>query len=234
MSIDRRWAAKYQELLTGYIEALGGASITAPRRALAEQIAVLQCELSMLTDRFASGGRGGSTEDLGLYLKLSATAAELLQTAGLGPSLQQPPVDQSGSDARAKLSAMINNHIRARETEHSQGIFRGDDGKVITDPKRLALEQQIYDLQKQRDAMSDNPNTQEAAANPEPLAITRTAPPLPPDLKVASPAPAPKPKPAAPSPDIPGMYAAAALEAVDDKLSTTEKFLRWNGNTRPP
>jgi hypothetical protein len=33
-------------------------------------------------------------------------------------------------------------------------------------------------------------------------------------------------------PSVPGLYAGVALDAADDGLSTTEKFLRWDGHGR--
>jgi hypothetical protein len=35
-------------------------------------------------------------------------------------------------------------------------------------------------------------------------------------------------------PSVPGLDAGVALDAADDGLSTTEKFLRWNGHVKPP
>jgi hypothetical protein len=199
MSTDRRWAAKYQELLAGYIEAMGGASITAPRRALAEQIAVLQTELSLMTDRFASNGRGGSSEDLGLYLKLSDSVAEYMQTAGLGPSLQQPIVDQDRvAGAREELARLLFRRSHAQEAERQRGTFRDGNHKVITDPTRLRIAQQIHELQRQAEALDDGETIDHAPPSPpEPLTITKVPPsPAPPLSVVAGTAAAPPPPPA--------------------------------------
>jgi hypothetical protein len=135
MTVDKRsiaWASKYRSLLTGYVDAMGGENITTPRRALAEQIAVLQTELSMLTDRFASGGRGGSQADLAMYIKLSDSVAEYMRTAGLGPSLQAPIVSgETVSDARDELAKIFDRIVAARTFEEERGIFKTRDGEVI-------------------------------------------------------------------------------------------------------
>jgi hypothetical protein len=187
MTEDRRtiaWAQKYRELLRGYVDAMGGAGITAPRRALAEQISVLQTELGMLTDRFASGGRGGSTEDLAMYLKLSDSATELMRSAGLGASLEAPIVDHArGDDARDKLREAFDKIIAARDEDERHGIFHDASGAVITDPTRLALAQQIYDLQRQAEAI-DSGTTIEPA--PEPMVITKVPPPAVPTLTIVA------------------------------------------------
>jgi hypothetical protein len=225
MTVDRRtaaWAARYQELLQGLTHALGS-DIPPAKLAICRTAAVLQTELTMLGDQFASG-RGASGDDLNTFIKISATIGGLLQSIGLDQVLQRPPTNDraSGDDARAKLLAMVNNHVRARETEHAQGIFRDNQHRVITNPERLQIAQEIYRLQQQAEAI-DNDTTPPPAA--EPLVITKVPPPPPPDLRVVKPASS---KPAPPS-DIPGMYAAAGTE-----LSTTEKFYQWSGHTRPP
>jgi hypothetical protein len=206
MSTDRRWAAKYQELLTGYIDAMGGTSITAPRRALAEQIAVLQTELSLMTDRFASSGRGAAIEDLAAYLKLGDRVSDLMQTAGLGPSLQQPIVDQDRvAGAREELAALLTRRFDAQEAERQRGTFRDNNRKIITDPGRLQIAQEIHRLQQQADAFDngtviDNTPTPAAA----PLVISKAAPPPAPPLTVvagtAAAPPAPAPAEAKPPP----------------------------------
>lgn len=140
------WAVKYRELLRGYTDFLGGKEITPTRRALAETISTLQCELSMLTDRFASSGRGGSAEDIALFLRLSNNISDLLQSAGLAPS-QQPIVDaRNGDDALEVLCAAFKKLTSARTQDEAAGIFRDGTGNVITDPTRLAIAQQIYAL----------------------------------------------------------------------------------------
>jgi hypothetical protein len=35
-------------------------------------------------------------------------------------------------------------------------------------------------------------------------------------------------------PSVPGLYAGVALDSADDGLSTTERFILWNGHGRPP
>jgi hypothetical protein len=160
MSTDRRWAAKYQELLAGYIEAMGGASITAPRRALAEQIAVLQTELSLMTDRFASSGRGAAIEDLAAYLKLGDRVSDLMQTAGLGPSLQQPIVDQDRvAGAREELAALLMRRSDAQERERQRGTGRDNNHKVIDNPARLQIAKQIHSLQQLAEQIDNGETT---------------------------------------------------------------------------
>ena len=137
---------------------------------------MLQTELGVLTDRLASGGRGGSAEDLAMYLKLSDTIAELMQTAGLGAQLQAPLVDQArGNDATAKLTAMLDSLIRVRDEEAAAGVFRDEAGNEITDPQRLALEKEIYRLQRARDAL-DNATTTDVTPTPvQPWACARAS-----------------------------------------------------------
>src|ERR1035437_6715143 len=130
MSADRRttqWAERYSLLLRSHLESMGS-NVSAAKRALAETISTLQCELAVLQDKLASGGRGGDAGDLTLFLKLSSTVAELLESAGLK---QSTTVDHSGDAARDKLAAAIHGLIRARELEEAAGVFRDGDGSVI-------------------------------------------------------------------------------------------------------
>jgi hypothetical protein len=229
MSSDRRWAAKYQELLPGYIDAMGGTSITAPRRALAEQIAVLQTELSVMTDRLAGSGRGGSSEELALYLKLGDRVSDLMQTAGLGPSLQRPIVDQDRvSGAREELAALLMRRCDAQEAERQRGTFRDGNHKVITDPARLQIAQEIYRLEQLAEQIDSGETTAAPSdASPEPLTITKAAPTPPPELKVVEPPPRAAEtheqiKERAKQPSFP--------QPASTEPDTTQRFLEWSAS----
>jgi hypothetical protein len=200
MNTDRRWAEKYSTLLKGYIEAMGGSSITAPRRALAEQIAVLQTELSLMTDRFASSGRGAAIEDLAAYLKLGDRVSDLMQSAGLGPSLQQPIVDQDRiAGAREELAKLLTRRCDAQEAERQRGTFRDNNHKVIDNPARLQIAQEIYRLQLLAEQIDNGETIDNGPPSlPEPLVVTKVAPaqPAPTLAVVAGTAAAPPPQPA--------------------------------------
>jgi hypothetical protein len=214
MSADRTtaWAERYQELRDGYIAIMGGDNITPTRRALAETIATLQCELLTLTNRFAGSARGGSPEDLALFLKLSSTISDLLQGAGIAAS-QQNNTDQNGGDALEKLTTLFNNVVRANEEDERNGIFHDARGVIITDPAAIVLEKWIYTLKGMR-------------ANPPPL-----------DAAAATPAPAtPEPLALAPSPANVIDLQRGARRApeptspapITAEKSTTQKFLDWS------
>jgi hypothetical protein len=167
--IDRRsleWAQRYRELLEGYIEAMGGKSITPIRRVLAENLATLGAELSALTDRFLASGRGGNAEDLQLYLKLSGVIADLLREAGLSLAKQSAIIDPPGESARAKLEAIIGGLIDQRRAEESKGVYRDSNGDIITPDRLIPIP-------------SPAPSTSPApAAPPAPrLVVNKVAPP---------------------------------------------------------
>ena len=196
MTVDRRtaaWAARYQELLQGLTHALGS-DIPPAKLAICRTAAVLQTELTMLGDQFASG-RGASGDDLNTFIKISATIGGLLQSIGLDHVLQKPPaIDHaSGDDARAKLLAMVTNHVRARETEAQQGIFRDNQHRVITNPERLQIAQQIYALQQRAEAIDNGTAAVQPSSDshpPEPpLTITKAKSPPPAPLRVVRTAP---------------------------------------------
>jgi hypothetical protein len=236
-SRSTQWAAKYRELLKGYVSLMGGDAITPTRRALAETISTLQCELSQLTDRFANAGKGGSSEDLALFLKLSGNVAELLQGAGLAPTVQQPVSDSGGDDALEKLSIAFKNIACAREQDEAAGIFRDSDGSVIVDPMRIELEKQIYALKQRREHLHDLPA-------PLLLAAPRAAEPAP--LTPAPPASASTtPAPSAPTASAPTARALTPEEArhramqpmfpapVSNEPTATELFYERGGGGRP-
>jgi hypothetical protein len=155
MSVDRRttqWAERYSALLRSHLESTGS-NVSAAKRALVETLATVQCELAVLQDKLASGGRGGDAADLTLFLRLSSTATELLSSAGL----QQTVTDQSsGNDAGDKIAGILLRIVGSREMENAQGIFHTNNGVLITDPLDVALEQQIYDLKQRRGHMHAN------------------------------------------------------------------------------
>ena len=215
MSTDRRWAAKYQEMLTGYIDALGGKEITPPRKALAEQIAVLQTELAMLTDRFASGGRGGSAEDLAIYLRLSDSAAELMQTAGLASSLQAPIVDHDRrDDADAENFSNCSTISFAPETKKrpqasSVMIKRRRNHRSRTPGTRTTNLRSAAAARctRQRRNTIDVRRRHQCSLITEPP-IRKAAPPPPPPLRVVKPAPA---EPTISNSEIPGITAGSRI-----------------------
>jgi hypothetical protein len=136
MTADRQtaaWAKRYQQLLDGFIDALGGEeNITPTRRAMAKTLATLQAESSALSDRFAANGSGGSPDDINLFLRISGTIESLLGSVGLSQSLQQPPVDHDrADDAREALMVAFDKIIAARQQEEANGVFHNRDGVVL-------------------------------------------------------------------------------------------------------
>jgi hypothetical protein len=183
MTAERRtaaWATRYQELLQDFVAAMGGEAISPMRRALARNLATLQCELLCLSDRFAISGKGASIDDLNLFIKISGTIESLLATAGLNKS---PPPQHSnqnplGENATSELATLLGNLVRALQTEEAQGIFRDADGNIISDPERLAIEEAIHDLKLKRDAIDNGtaPDSTEVAPAPSPVAPCEVAP----------------------------------------------------------
>lgn len=221
MSADRKtvlWAKQYQELLTGLIDALGGENkITATRRALATQLATLQCELLQLSSRFAGVGQGGSAADLTLYIKLSDSVTSLLQTVGLDKSLQQQPVASGSGAALAQLTAAIDNVIRTREEDEAKGVFRDHDGVLITNPERIALETEIWSLKQKRASI---PTAVEPPASPS----VKTVPLLPPPQPTVAASDAPRPAPASERFNRGG---SSRNPTTGDQRSTTQRYLDW-------
>jgi hypothetical protein len=190
---------------------LGGAGISATKRATAETLATLGVELSQLTDRFASGGRGASSDDLALYLRLSGNVATMLEGAGL----KQNTNTENHSDARAKISDLLGRIINAQKMEEAQGIFRDNSGSVITDPLDIELEKQIYALKQRRGHLHDAP---------APLMLSPPTPVSASASTSSTPAPASTPasKPATPAP-------------ITAEKSSTDLFYEWSaaGGGRP-
>jgi hypothetical protein len=192
------WTKRYGELLKEFIAALGGESITPTMRATAKVLATLQTELSLLSDRFATTGRGASADDLSLFLKLAEKVADLLESIGLGPKPQSHSADDC--DAPPKLDAILTGIIRARHEEEAQGVFRDAEGNFITDPDRLSIERQIYALKQKRDG-----------AQP---AVALLAPP----------SPSPPPPPAAPAPNVARIREDAQMPDDGPQKTSTQLF----------
>jgi hypothetical protein len=225
MTTDRRtaaWAARYQELLQGFVAAMGGEAIAPMRRALARSLATLQCELLCLSDRFAVSGKGASVDDLNLFIKISDTIESLLATAGLNKS---PPSQHSnqnplGENATSELAALLGNLVRARQEEETQGIFRDEKGNIITDPERLAIEQAIHDLKLKRDAIDNGTAPASVDVAPAPVAPCEVAPVDPaavPNVVCIRPARAAEtpPAPSIPTPLIAEKCAAGGSEQIE-------------------
>jgi hypothetical protein len=187
------WAKQYKELLTTFTEALGGENISPTKRAIVKTIATLQTELAVLSDRFAANGKGASADDLNMFLKISTTVGGLLESVGLGQPLQTSPAE----GGHTKLEAILTNLVHGRQAEEAQGIFRDAEGNVITDPERVALEQQIYNLRRGIDAPAPIVNTvpeqlsapqpavpiaEPRAAKPATLTVVKSEPPKPAQL----------------------------------------------------
>jgi hypothetical protein len=211
------WAKKYATLLKDVVSAMGGTENVSPmRRGVANVIATLQTELAMLSDRFANG-RGASTEDLNLYLRLTAAIESLLENIGIKPAPVQPHANKDNDDYHA-LYTLIANKIRTRKQEESAGTFREPDGiTVVRDERRIALLKQAHALQQQSNAIRDGTEPVMLA-----LAAPITATPEPTDTNVSvdSPKPTPPPPPRrAPEPPPP----------TPREPTTTEKYLEWSG-----
>jgi hypothetical protein len=168
MTEDRQsvWVRTYKELLAGFVAALGGPErITPTQKATARTIAVLQTELQMLASRFASGGRGASAEDLNQFLKVSATVATLMDSVGL--TKQQPPVavDASADAARAALEGHLVSLLKVaeedKERDAATGIFHGEDGNPVTNPRELELLKELHALRR-----GTSTSTESATAEP--------------------------------------------------------------------
>jgi hypothetical protein len=130
---DRRtvWTARYRELLSGFTEALGGEAITPTRKAMAQTLAVLQCQLLTLSDRFANS-QGGSADEMLQFLKISSAITELLAASGLTQILQQPIADpREAEEAEDFLRKAFEGVMGVRLEEESRGIFRDRDNNVI-------------------------------------------------------------------------------------------------------
>jgi hypothetical protein len=220
MSVDRRsaaWAAKYQEMLKSFTNALGGPNASPAKLAIARTIATLQAQMSTLSDRFASS-QGGSPEDIALFLKISGTVGELLQSVGLGKTLQEPVRAKEDDGAHDEIVAAYVRVRDARKQDEAQGIFRDRRGNVITDPTRLALEKQIYNLKQQCDALENGTTIIDAA----PAATVLTLPPMKTVSSTAKPPPAAAEvkTPEPPQPSEPPQ---------PREPNSTEKFYEWSG-----
>ena len=216
MSTDRRWAAKFQELLQGFTDALGGDNIPPAKLAICRTIATLQTQLTVMGDQFANGAVGA--DDLNTFMKVAATVGSLLQSIGLDQVLQKPPVDQSrGSDAHAKLEEAFNKIIAARVFEESKGVFRTRNGDVLDNTghvegcecepchwRRGASDEEAAEAAEWRNKFIGRaiaPPRHRAVAEPVVVA-SKAEPPSPPALTIVAGTDAvrPEPKPADPPP----------------------------------
>jgi hypothetical protein len=148
-----QWAEKYKKLLAGYTE---GNRLTPLQREIVENVVTLQVELSMLTNRFLASGRGGEPADIALFLKLSNTVAELLNSAGLGPS-QIAVASKPDESAKEKLQTIFSGLLAQRRAEAEQaaqlkaeeeqrGVFRDGGGTEISNPAELRLLRELHAL----------------------------------------------------------------------------------------
>jgi hypothetical protein len=178
MTVDRRtvaWAKTYRETLRNLFDSLGGEENVAPAKlAIARTLAVLQTELSVLTDRFAADGRGGSPDDINRFLKISDTVASLLAALGLGKPLQQSGQNHA-ENAHAALQAVLEGIMRVRADEEAKGIFRDRAGSVIDNRGHVEgceCEPCCWRRSTARDANANNA----AVPHHEPLAVANPAP----------------------------------------------------------
>jgi hypothetical protein len=213
------WAKRYQELLEGFVAALGGTSITPTRLAMAKQLATLQAESLALSDRFAASGQGASPDDINLFLRISSTIVSLSESAGLSKQLQEPIVHHADDKDNAieKLKAAFDNIVAAQEAERAAGRFYDSAGALITNPTRLALARQIYDLQQQCDAIDMGDVTPTPAAPAEPVAPVAPAQAAPNVVKLRAAEPS-MPRVSPPPPK--------------NGPSSTELFYQWSGHDR--
>jgi hypothetical protein len=194
------WAKTYLELRQGFTEALGGEQITAPRKALADTLAVAQTELAMLSSRFASSGGGASAADLQIFIKLSDTVGALLESAGLGKSMREQAIPDPHDAERdaAALRDIFERIVGARQEEEARGIFRDRDGTIIntaSHPAGCCCEPCTWRRNQDTTVSASPAGDSTPAAASEPAVVSTTTPP-PRNLRVVPPlAPPPKAEP---------------------------------------
>src|SRR5713226_3020076 len=111
------WKQKYKRHLADNVARLGGVDITAQRRAIAREAAILQTEQDGMAQRFAAGN-GGSREDLNLFTSISSTVKSLFESVG-APDVV---VNQNAENeqVRAALEQTLANLIRVKREELQQ------------------------------------------------------------------------------------------------------------------
>ena len=168
-------------------------------------------------------------------------------------------VNGKSSSAMAKLEQLIGGLMRAQAHDDNDGSFCCPDGKTIVRYEdALVIEHQPTisapvtgdpDQELRAEHVETAPRMPTHSAVPQPAEIRRLA--APPEPAEPRPSPSyasreppngrtgtrPEPHTAGPksgpkAPSIPGLCVAAAVGAVDDKLSTTERFYLWSGHRR--
>jgi hypothetical protein len=117
---DRRdlYASRYAELLDDFTAALGGPNIPPVKRAMAKTLAVMNCQLLTLGDRFANS-QGGSADDMAQFLKVSTAVTDLFASLGLSHAMQQTPIanPRETDDLRAALKAAFERVMEQRRQD---------------------------------------------------------------------------------------------------------------------
>ena len=174
----------------------------------------------MLTSRLAAGGKGGSNEDLALFLKLSNTATELMKSAGLGASLAAPIVEQrSEDDPHEKLLDHFTRIVEGQRRERAAGRFHDETGAPIRCEKRIELEKQIYALEQRRSGGTVTDDVVAVEEPPSPAACEPVLSPREAEPAVLAPS-------APPPPD--NVVKITHTPPPPAEKSTTQKFLDWN------
>jgi hypothetical protein len=125
-------------------------------------------------------------------------------------------VNVNGEAARRKIEDELFRIIQSRK--------HFEDPAVVVDGERLIEHSTRDGISHTATPVTDEPRLNESLATHS-RPVTADPPPVSPD---------PRPRPAVQS-FVPGQVAGLALDGnADDHLSTTEKFLRWNGHGRPP
>jgi hypothetical protein len=224
MKIDRQsieWARTYKTLLADFTRMLGGDAITPARAAIARNIAVMQCELALMANRFAASGRGASAEELQEFLKISSTVAGLMESVGLAKPQEPIPDQREAENDLAFLRDAFQRVIGARLEEESRGVFRDKDDNII-DASTHVLGCACEPCQWRR----DNPETALGNASTEPMVQSWTMEEPEPHrepLAIAKPPPPPPVLRIAPTPDRQPLD----LLADGDTRSTTQKYYDW-------
>jgi hypothetical protein len=110
----------------------------------------------------------------------------------------------SVAGAREELSELLFRRSHAQERERERGVFRDGNHKIITNPARLQIAQEIYRLQQLAEQIDDGEIIDNATSSPpEPLVISKAPPSPVPELRVVGSSASSKPEPAKPAPSAP-------------------------------